>query len=55
MICDKCKNEILLDKWCSYECLKDKAKEEGRSIDSLLFEMMKVTEALQDAGNKGED
>jgi hypothetical protein len=46
-ICDKCGNEILLDKWCSYDCLKEKAEKEGRSIEDLLVEMMIVTEELQ--------
>ena len=54
-ICHKCGTEILLNKWCSYECLKEKAEREGVSIDDLLLEMMRVTEALQqNAGSESE-
>ena len=39
-ICSKCNEEILLGKWCSYECLKARAQKEGVSEESLIIEMM---------------
>jgi len=53
-ICNKCGQEILLDKWCSYDCLKDKAEKEDIPIEKLLAEMMLVGEALSDEINKSE-
>ncbi len=50
-ICKKCGQEILLDKWCSYDCLKERAEKENKSVEQLLYEMMGVAEALQNEDN----
>lgn len=52
--CKKCGNKVLLDKYCSYKCLEENAKKEGKSTEEAMEEMQKdVTEVYEKVQNKG--
>ena len=49
--CEKCGEDIVLGKWCSYKCLEEEAERKGVSPDVLLKEMENDALNLESSGN----